>query len=232
MDNPNEWLSLFDLEPYTLPAPEPEPDGNRENVPNAVWGSDNELDIPLLDLRMCASALDMPLVQWGAKVSRKASRFGGTGAFYTDDYRFEAIWDRPWVPASVGFSTLIEPNYTCTEQMPVSLVQYFVYRKRWLARYWQSLGIKMVVDLNVAPRWYEMNLLGVPDGWTAFATRGYSEQMDCLEAEYTLAQKKAGDKTLLFLIYGGGKKVQAKARELGAIWVMDQRDQWKVRDGQ
>lgn len=227
------WLTLFDLEEYTLPPPEPEPepDGNQKNVPNAIWGSDNALDIPLLDLRMCAPALDAPLVQWGAQVSRKAKRFGGTGAFYTDDYRFEAVWDRPLLPASVGFSTLIEPNFTCTDQMPLALVQYYVYRKRWLGRFWQSAGRYVIVDLNVAPRWYELNLMGVPDGWTAFATRGYSDQLECLEREYQIGQAKAGDKTLLFVVYGGGKRVQAKARELGAIWIPDQRDQWKVDDG-
>ena len=39
-------------------------------VPDAVWGTDNDLGIPLLDIKMQATCLEAPFVGWGTR-SRK-----------------------------------------------------------------------------------------------------------------------------------------------------------------
>ncbi len=71
-----------------------------------------------------------------------------------------------------------------------------------------------------------MNLTGVPKGWRAYATRGYSEQIDALEAELGIAEKHAGD-SVLFLVYGGGKSIKQWSKGnagRGVIWIPEDAD--------
>lgn len=218
---------LFDLEPYTVPVFPT--DGNETNVPDALWATDNEWDIPVLDVQMQAFALDMPFAAWGSKMSRFVKRHGGTCHFYTDDYRFEKLWDNPAPVVDAGFINAVEPNFTVIDDLPTAIAVYHIYRKRWMARWWQSRGVRVFVDLNVDPRYRELNLRGVPDGWKAFATRGYSDCLDLLEIDYKIAVEKSQGETPLFVVYGGGKAVRAAAMALKVIWVPDQRDEWKAR---
>jgi Domain of unknown function (DUF4417) len=104
-----------------------------------------------------------------------------------------------------------------------------IYRKRWLARYWQQLGVRIVVDLNIAERHYDLALLGVPRGWSWYATRGYVDRLDNAIAEYELACEHADGKTVNFMVYGGGKAVRELCQERGWLWVMEQRDVAKAK---
>ena len=100
-----------------------------------------------------------------------------------------------------------------------------IYRKRWLARWWQSVGIRVFVDLNVAEQFYDLNLLGVPNGWKAWATRGYNERVDSTEREYQMAIEYAGTPSILFVVYGGGKKVKEACKSNGWAWFDEQQNQ-------
>jgi len=187
----------------------------RYDVPDALWASDNDYDIPLLDIEMQADAVDLPLSIWGSL--KRTARMNGTWAFYTDDYRFEELWRDPSPVVNTQAINIVEPNFSTTAQMPFAVCLYNIYRKRWLARWWQSRGLRVFVDLNVHPKLYEVNLLGVPQGWKSYATRGYSAQLDLLEREYELARAHAGS-TPLFVVYGGGKAVQEHCKANGLIW--------------
>jgi hypothetical protein len=103
--------------------------------------------------------------------------------------------------------SIVEVNYTTEDQMPMAVCLYRTMQKRWLARYWQSQGLRVLVDLNVAKKCDEINLLGVPDGWKSFATSGADYALDRLEDQYALATRKAGGVPAIFLVYGGGVKM-------------------------
>jgi hypothetical protein len=99
-----------------------------------------------------------------------------------------------------------------------------------MARYWQSKGVRIFVDLNVNRAFAEDNLVGVPAGWAAFATRGYAERIDDLRFEYGLAQGVAGKRDgVLFVVYGGGKTVKNFCMDNGLIHVPEQQDGYKTR---
>lgn len=83
----------------------------------------------------------------------------------------------------------------------------------------QERGIRVFVDLNVASKFYKLNMLGVPVGWSSFATRGYSDRLHYLEFEYQIAKSYANDNELLFVVYGGGEKVRQFCKEHGAIYI-------------
>lgn len=197
-----------------------------DGVPDAVWPSDNDYQIPLLDVNLQADAFDMPFVIWGSQARK--SRMPGTYGFYTEDYRFSRLWTSPNDLIESGCINAFEANNSLFDQMPFAVALYKTYQKRWMSRYWQSKGVRVFVDLNVASRWYEMNLLGVPRGWKAYCTRGYDDQVEYVQVEYDLAVKHAGSTSILFVVYGGGSKVKALCQSLGLLHMEEDMDRAKA----
>ena len=84
---------------------------------------------------------------------------------------------------------------------------------------------------ELAVEHYDVNMLGIPDGWKAFATRGYSDRLDGTHAEYAQAQRIAGEGvTPLFLVYGGGVKVKEECQRNGWLWLQENMDTGKGRE--
>jgi len=214
----------LDLDLWT---PEPvEPNETEEDddfiyrVPDAVWGTDNDLGIPLLDIKMQATALEAPFMAWGTR-SRK-TRMTGTYHFYVSDDRFEALWRDPLDVANSACNALVEVNFSVYDDMPRAVAIWQMYRKRWLSRWFQTVGIPIIVDLNISHRHDDLRFIGVPKGWKAYATRAYSERLDETVKEYKQAVEHAGGETILFACYGGGKAAEALSKEHGWIWYPDQ----------
>jgi hypothetical protein len=180
-------------------------------MPRAAWPSNNRLGIPTLDLDLQADYLDLPFTAYGS-VSR-ARKMDGTWHFYTDDYRFDTIWKNREQIVNTNCQTVVEPNFSTHQQMAAAEIIWLVYRKRLMARWWQSHGIRVFVDVNVDKRWSELNLIGVPRGWRAYATRGYAERIDQLMYEYQAACNHADGNDLVFLVYGGGAKIKMLAQQ-------------------
>jgi hypothetical protein len=193
-------------------------------VPDSLWPTDNEWGIPLLSIERQADAFDLPIETWGAKGRKVAA---GTYHFYTEDYRFAAIWDRPGQLVAAGCVNAVEPNFSVYDQVPRAVALWATYRKRWLARYWQSQGIRIFVDLNVARPYDDLNLLGVPKGWRAYATRGYTSRLDMLAEELEIARTHAGTRDVLFMVYGGGDKVRQWCSANVALWLPEDMDRAK-----
>lgn len=201
----------------------------RWQVPDALWPSDNDWGVPLLDVNHMATAVELPVEAWGRGSGARTKQTRGTWHFYTEDYRFQALWDDPSPVVRSGCAAVVEPNFSCYTDMPPAVALWRIYQKRWLARYWQSFGIKVFADLNVAEPHYALNLLGIPKGWTAWATRGYTERMASTVKEWEMACEHAGTDNICYWVYGGGKQVQKLCRERGWVHILEQRDE--VRDG-
>jgi hypothetical protein len=219
-------------DPPAVAAPvEPPPDDQPAplRAPDAVWPSDNEWGIPLLDLNRQALSFDQPWAIWGA-AGRKA-RMAGTWLFYTEDYRYEALWTDPTPVLATDCVAAVEPNFSCYENMPPAVALWQIYRKRWIARWWQSQGVRIFADLNVATNHYALNQLGIPAGWRAFATRGYTARLDATHLEYEQACRIAGEGvTPLFLVYGGGRAVKEECQRMGWLWLQEDMDTAKGRE--
>lgn len=193
-----------------------------ETVPDALFPSDNDFGIPALNIHKQAEYIVLPVTRWGSV--RRSAAMDGTWHFYSEDYRFSGLWKNPNVLVETGCVGAIEPNYSCYEQMPLAVGLYRIYQKRWLACYWQSRGINIIVDLNVSPVYKKVNLLGVPVGWKSFATRGYSDRLDAIHDEFNLACEHAQRKDILFFVYGGGKLVLSECQKHGYIWLPEESD--------
>lgn len=189
----------------------------RRDVPDAIFPTDNEYGIPLLDMTMQAEFLVLPWTRWG-EISRRA-QMSGTYHFYTDDYKFEALWKDPTPVVNSQCINVVEPNFSTNAQMPMAVILWQIYRRRWLARYWQHYGVHIFVNLCVAPRYADLNLRGVPMGWNAYATRGLSKQLDLVVADHDLACEHSGNRAPLFAVYGGGKAVEELCLARGWTWL-------------
>ena len=193
-------------------------------VPDAVWGSDNLYGIPMLDLNMQADHLEAPFAGWGT-MARK-NKMTGTYHFYVEDNRFEQVWRNPIDVANSACYALVEPNFSVYADMPKAVAIWQMFRKRWLARWFQSIGIRIIVDLNIAHRHDDLRFIGVPEGWKSYCTRAYSARLNETIIEYEEAVKHAGGGTILFVCYGGGKQAEALSMERGWIWYPDQQTQF------
>lgn len=197
------------------------------DVPDAAWSSENDLDIPLLSLRLQAQYCDLPFELWGA-TSR--STIAATWHFYTDDSRFTQLIDDPTPIVNSRCINAVEPNFSIYGQLPRVVGLHNIYHKRRIARWWQSQGIRIFVDMNVHPDFYEDNLLGVPIGWKAYATRGYSERLQDTIQEWQLACQRAESNDILFVVYGGGQIVKHTAKAYGWLWFPEESDRVRNRE--
>jgi hypothetical protein len=182
-------------------------------VVDLIFASDNAYEIPMLDLSMQAKGLHAPLLGWGSiKRGKRINR--GTWHGYRDDYRLKSLWDKPDLLVATECNAVIEFNFSLFHQTPLAVAIELTYKKRWLSRYWQSHGIEVWADLNVSYEHSHLNLLGIPQGWRAFATHGYADRIEDLDYDYSLARERAGAEPL-FLVYGGGKAVADRCQERG-----------------
>lgn len=194
---------------------------DRGDVPDALFPTDNEFGIPSLSLDGQAEYCHLPVVTWGSV--KRNQTMPGTWHFYTDDYRFDAIWQDTSPVINSQCVAAVECNFTTSEQMPAAVAIWQIYRKRWLAKFWQSQGIKIFVDLNVSYDLAELNLLGVPRGWRSYMTRGYSEYLEQIDDEYLVAKEHCGGDPI-FCVYGGGERVKRHCFYHDYIWVPETMD--------
>jgi hypothetical protein len=188
-------------------------------IPDCLFPSDNDLEVPTLRLDRQPEFCDIPFVCYGEQARTFQMNGNGTLHFYTDDYRFTALYEHPENILKMHPKNIVEPNFSLFSETPVAFGLQALYKKRFIARAMQERGINVFVDLNVNSKFYKLNMLGVPAGWSAFCTRGYNNRLAYLRFEWELAKNWAGDNRLLFVIYGGGRAAKDFAQKHGCVYV-------------
>lgn len=130
--------------------------------------------------------------------------------FYVEDYRFEPLWETPDVYVSkvlnLGISTAIAPNFSLWYGSPRAMHLWNTYRSRWLARYMQEAGIRVIPDVNWADAAsFEFCTLGIPVGAPVV-----SLQLQTLRKEDEIERASLGVRMVAetlrpqaLLVYGG-----------------------------
>ena len=202
-------------------------------IPDTLFPTDNDWEIPVLDDTMQAQEVAIPCQKWGEQARTLDLRGNGTIHFYTDDYKFNALYENPAKLANAHPRNIVEPNFSLYLDMAPAFGLQAIYRKRVIARMMQDKGIRVFVDLNVAQKFIKLNLIGVPRGWRSFATRGYTDRVGGLELEYRIAETSAAfaGRKPLFLVYGGGQRCKDFCKEVGAVYITPNLDiknrQWE-----
>lgn len=183
-----------------------------------IYDSDNEFDIPILRLdEQPTSGLLLPFAGWGADT--RAKKGISTYHFYVEDYRFTNIWNNPVSILDSGCTELVEPNLSLFDTTPIAYGLQQIYMKRWIARFWQECGAKVYADLNVAKKFQKWNRLGIPKGYSAFATRGYADRQEYLKEEIQIAREISGLDKPNMIVYGGGEKVRELCLQNNVLYV-------------
>lgn len=188
-------------------------------IEDQLFPSDNILEVPTLREDMQAKAVQIPFVCFGEQRRTYNMQGQGTLHFYTDDYRFRAIYEHPDRILQHNPANIVEPNFSLFNETPIAFGLQHIYKKRFLARACQEKGIRVFVDLNVAPKYYKVNMLGVPRGWSSYCTRGYMDRINQTAFELEMAREWADGTPLLFVVYGGGKPVQEFCRTNRLVYV-------------
>jgi hypothetical protein len=217
-------------------AAEPEPGAeslaDEVAIPmDSIWATDNAYGVPALLPELAAREVPFPVMPWGCQGARRL--MVGTWHCYTHDAKFEPLWKQPHRLLLSRPGAGVEPNFSTTEQTPFAFSLYQIYRKRWVARFWQSQGLRVFVDLNVeaelnaphdATGGHPPNLLGVPRGWSAFASRAHADRPENLDREWEIAREWSGQASPLFLVVGGGRRVKERALANRWNWVPEHRE--------
>lgn len=190
-----------------------------------TFPSDNKYGIPTLVKSKQQEGVPMPVIRWG-RIARTATHTG-TYHFYTDDYKFNNVFNTPIRLVESQCRAIVEPNVSTARGAPLAAVLWGIYRKRYLARWAQQYGITIFVDLNVEPEFQEYNLMGVPRGWKHYATRAYEEWPHLLDADYQTAIQHAGTNDIVFMVIAGGKLTKQKCQEHG--WVHIEQEQQELK---
>lgn len=180
--------------------------GFYDKLVDCIYESDNEMEIPNLRIERQAGKLELPFSAWGADSRLKKGI--STYHFYVEDYRFESIWKDPVKVLQSGVRAVVEPNLSLFDTTPVAFGLFQIYRKRWISCFFQECGVNIYVDLNVSQKFYGYNRLGIPDGWDAFATRGYNDRLEYLKAELQIAKEISGKDVPNLIVYGGGASIR------------------------
>ena len=201
-----------------------EPDEDRlafyhQMLGDYLYPSNNQFEIPTLLSDNQPVHLELPFTPWG--VEGRYKKGITTYHFYVDDYRFEQLFKNPILLLQSGCRSIVEPNCSIHDQTPVAFAIYQIYRKRYLARYLQECGMQVWVDLNVSHRFAEYNLMGVPEGYNAFFTRGVSGWQPHLELNLEMAQRISGRKEPNMYVYGGGKDIEEWCQQHGIRYLAE-----------
>jgi hypothetical protein len=173
-------------------------------------------DIPMLDINVQPTSVD-PFVKWGT-ISRDTSITGLTVHFYTDDYKFKTLLENAQRIIDLRPNSAVEMNITLDDKQPRAYVLWRIFQKRSAALIWQRAGIPVFVDMNVPRELFDLNMLGVPDGWRAYANRAYTPDMYHLDLAYQVAMQRSGG-DVLYVVYGGGTAVRAMCEKRGWHWI-------------
>lgn len=70
--------------------------------------------------------------------------------FFLDDYQFERLWNAPnkYIRSLSKFNALASPDFSLYSDFPKAVQIFNHYRKHWLARYWQDMGMTVIPTIS------------------------------------------------------------------------------------
>lgn len=220
--------------------------------PNVFFPSSNKWGIPDLDPEMLYTG-DAPINTWPAEQPKGKPQFyvfgeGGmdervTGkivTFYTDDWRFERIWSEAvesiakLVPLKpLAFTS---PDFSLWGDDPLAVQLWNIYRARWISRYWQAAGLKLIPSLATSTNTecYEFAYAGFPKRPSIMSmqmrTGGYKtkQHMETAQKELGLLIERVNPMRLVIYATPGAEKKFASWLPGGVeyIWCEDFSAAW------
>lgn len=157
---------------------------SRSEIGWDAWGEKGIFEFPLIRSDMLADPPD-PIITWiGERDTEECANYlyiWGSNAirgidpkdvvvgFYTEDHRFEPVWDSPETYVTKlqtqNIQRIISPNFSCYVGTHYAYDIFQTYRARWLSRYFQEAGLKVIPDLmlgNLRGDVWKWRFAGIP----------------------------------------------------------------------
>ena len=146
------------------------------NLKKGLYPSDNEYGIPTIrkqDIQV------NKFIPFGNKT------YDGTAHFFLDDFKFERVWNTPkkYLNVLKQYESVCSPDFSPYDDYPIALQIYNVYRNRWLGKYWQRNGIKVIPTVGWStPESYDFCFLGIePRSTVAISSLGILRDKEAIE---------------------------------------------------
>lgn len=149
----------------------------------------------------------------------------GAMHFFLDDYRFEVTWTRPWDTMVALHKTgqALSPDFSVYHDWPLVTQLWNVYRNRWLGRFWQEQGVRVIPTLAWStPDSYDFAFAGVSEGSTvATSMLGVNDMLSVkyFEDGYREMVRRLKPHHVVFY----GKKLPPFLRDLVPVTMYDTR---------
>ncbi len=89
--------------------------------------------------------------------------------FFTDDYRFESVWNNPertWGALS-GVAAILTPDFSLYRDHPYAIQLWNTYRNRWLGAFWQDKRANVIPTVGWSDQAsHSFSFAGLPSGST------------------------------------------------------------------
>lgn len=114
-----------------------------------IWPSDSPHGIPSLQPQRFDLPADFRLLPYRSRLDRLDPN-RDLCHFYLDDYRFESTWTRLDVGARhvAGYFATLTPDFSLYPDWPIAAQLWNTYRSRWLGRFWQEGGLRVIPTVN------------------------------------------------------------------------------------
>lgn len=161
---------------------------SRGGVYRQQFATSNFLGIPdLLENRLWSPTERWQLTICGYTPLTRERSEGTVHGYWTDDFRFEATWNKPRTMLdkilNANVAAMVEPDFSTYSDDAIVCQMHAVYKARWVARFWQEYGVKVIPNIQWSNfeslRW---SLLGIPLNAPIIAIEGRPRQRkDCSE---------------------------------------------------
>ena len=105
-------------------------DLTRYEIQDSLFPTDNELEIPTLRLDMQPRSCAIPFVLFGEQRRSFKMQGHGTLSFYTDDYRFQTVYEHPEKIVAMQPANIVEPNFSLYDETPIAFGMQQIYKKK------------------------------------------------------------------------------------------------------
>lgn len=123
------------------------------NILNLGYGQfegSGNYDIPIIKIDSIPNLENSKLIGFNYAKSCKDCVNKGVH-FFLHDYQFERIWNYPqrYIDIFKKFEFILSPDFSPYADMPKATKIFNVYRNRWVGRYYQLQGIKVIPTVTL-----------------------------------------------------------------------------------
>lgn len=124
------------------------------NVLNLAYGQfdcNGKYDIPIIKSNDIDNIENTKLIGFNFARTRKQYQPNTGVHFFLHDYHFECLWHYPqrYIETFKRYKYILSPDYSPYADMPKATKIFNVYRNRWVGRYYQEQGIKVIPTITI-----------------------------------------------------------------------------------